>query len=500
MSRSDETPEGLPAVIAERDALRAELAEVRELADADMKALSEDSDRYIAELLAEHEAERSKGQEQVRQLEAQLETLQGTVDEHAIERYELVQQRDAAERALEEASKDWAHSTPDPAESATAQELVAELAEVRQVVAQVTAERDELLLTVESTKADSMAEQERLVAELVESHHEEVASLGDELDSVSAAVLETEQQLDAARAEVSVLEKRVELLSQAPAEESAPGDVGGEIERQLMEAEAELQRVRGENVVLQQMLEDIRGESAAPLAEPQPVTSPRASLSHTRDVLAEAEVELQPPGDDLRATLPSVDDGATEDETPELAVEEWGSEGLSPEEPVPAAMPELDYGSEALDGPVEAQPATAPAGGAPDWELEMPRADAPGPADAPAAPDWDLGSPRVSSEVTTEPPSSGDGPSLELSGQSDLAPEYQTPPPEEDPTEWQLDDEPELEVAAPAQAAFGRDQTPTAPPQRAARERQQTVPSGGDDSDGTYSFVAPRRRSHKPRD
>ncbi|MBW2453771.1 MAG: hypothetical protein JRI68_04645 [Deltaproteobacteria bacterium] len=497
--------EGLAAVVAERDALRAELADAQELADADMKALGEDSDRYIAELIAEHDAERARVQEQVQRLEARVEALQETVDEHAIERYELVQQRDAAQRAVEEAGTDWAQSgQPAPAESAALSELAAELAEVRQVVAQTTADRDELLLAVEATKADSVVEQDRLVAELVESHHEEVASLSGELDSVSTAVLETEQDLDAARADVATLEQQVAALSQPPAEEEAPAAVGPELERQLMEAEAELQRARGENVVLHQLVEEARSDSGAPLAEPHRLGSPTPPQSHVRELEAEAEVQLHPPGDDLRPTMPSIDDGPVALETPELAVEEWGSEAPRADEPVqapPSALTEPGYASLPLDVPVEAPPAAAVGAGAPEWEHEAPSGGSPGPGRAPGVPPWELDGARMSSEVTTEPPSSGDGPSIALADPSDPAPDCQTPPPEEDPSEWQLDDvepEAELEVAAPVPDVDLRDQTPTVPPRRPAREQQETVPSGGDESDGTYSFVAPRKRRKKP--
>jgi len=571
--------------VAERDALRQELAEARELADADMKALGEDSDRYIAELLAEHEAERERVQEQVRALEAQVEALQGKVDDHAIERYELVQQRDAAQRAAEEGQAGAAPADSQaPGESAAVGELAAELAEVREVVTQLTAERDELLLALESTKADSVVEQDRLVTELVESHHEEVASLSGELDSVTAAALETEQQLDAVRAEVEALEDQVAILSQPPADDE-PGqpDIGA-YERRAREAEAELQRVLGENAVLHQMVEEARGGGADPLLESEPLAAGAPPDSHERAVQQAAEIELQAPSAAERETLRSADEA----DAPVLAVEEWGSEapradggygdeGYGSAEPAaashpvdraidvhpgagqgagavwehqvpsgaldpgmgqdaPAWEPEVPSGGAPGPGMGQDSPAWEPevaGGGAPDpgfgqdapawepevpsggtagpgtgqdgaaWELDVPSGGAPDPGATPAVPDWDLDTPRMSSEVTTEPPSSGDGPSIPMADPSDPAPDHVTPPPDAEPAQWELaDSEPAVtpEVAAQSPAVDLRDQTPTVPPRRAAREQQDAVPSGGDESDGTYSYVAPRtRRKKRPR-
>ncbi|RLB63975.1 MAG: hypothetical protein DRI90_05680, partial [Deltaproteobacteria bacterium] len=415
----------LDAVIADRDDLLVELAETRQCAESDMKALSEDSDRYIAEIISEHEEQQAGLADQVRQLEAQqaasqqaasqqvadqLGALQQQVDDHAIERYELVQARDAATRALAETTTvadqlGLADEQREASEGAVLSELEAELARATELADRLAAERDEALATIEQVQATSAEEQEGLIAELIESHHEEVEALAGELDTVSAAALQSEQELEAARADLAILEQRLAAPLDPRSTPPLPPQGNEELQRLMLDAETELRRVQGENAVLQQLLQEAQGQGAAlqPPSADEGLGAPQESFV--------SGLDDQSPDIAIPAYTADGNGGGSNHEMAELAleapqvdVEEWAFE---PEmEPVAPPQEPLQPASAGLELEVP-QPAVQAAGydaGEAALGLVAPAIGPPAENLAPVQPDWGLEMPRVSSEVPTDPP------------------------------------------------------------------------------------------------
>ena len=110
-----------------------------------------------------------------------------------------------------------------------------------------------------------------------------------QLDSVSAAALQSDQGLEDARAALAVAEQRLAEATGPREEAPQPTDGSDGLQRQEAEAAAELERLRGENAVLEQLLQEAQARGAALRPESEDWTANPASE------FDEATLELEPP-------------------------------------------------------------------------------------------------------------------------------------------------------------------------------------------------------------